>query len=93
MITRLLIFISVLFSSLCLAQNSSGWLIQNISSHLYAVHFTSESNGWAVGENGIILNTSDGGATWNVRNTIQTDSMMKFNERCISVHFIDDVNG
>lgn len=31
---------------------------------LTAVHFSDDSNGWAVGHDAIILNTKDGGSTW-----------------------------
>jgi photosystem II stability/assembly factor-like uncharacterized protein len=35
-----------------------------VSSDLVAVSFPDEKNGWAVGHYGIVLNTTDGGATW-----------------------------
>jgi hypothetical protein len=35
--------------------------------NLWGVTFTSATNGWAVGEGGIILATSNGGASWDTR--------------------------
>jgi photosystem II stability/assembly factor-like uncharacterized protein len=35
-----------------------------VSSDLVAVSFPDEKNGWAVGHEGIVLHTSDGGTTW-----------------------------
>lgn len=35
-----------------------------VSSDLVAVYFPSEKNGWAVGQDGVVLQTSDGGANW-----------------------------
>jgi photosystem II stability/assembly factor-like uncharacterized protein len=34
---------------------------------LYGVAFADARNGWAVGEEGLILNTTDGGANWAVQ--------------------------
>lgn len=35
-----------------------------VSSDLTAVYFINESKGWAVGHDGVILHTADGGASW-----------------------------
>lgn len=35
-----------------------------VGSDLVAVYFSSEKNGWAVGHDGIVLQTSDGGVNW-----------------------------
>ena len=35
-----------------------------VSSDLLAVHFPSAQKGWAVGHDGVVLHSSDGGATW-----------------------------
>lgn len=35
-----------------------------VSSDLTAVHFPSEKRGWAVGHDGVVLATADGGTTW-----------------------------
>lgn len=36
-----------------------------VSSDLLAVHFPSTQRGWAVGHDGVVLNSTDGGANWN----------------------------
>ena len=36
------------------------------SPHLYDIAFPSEKEGWIVGENGVIVRTTDGGLTWSV---------------------------
>ena len=36
-----------------------------VSSDLLAVHFPTPQQGWAVGHDGVVLNSADGGATWN----------------------------
>lgn len=43
-----------------------GWTLQqsNVLSRLYGVDFIDSSNGWAVGANGTIIHTSNGGMTW-----------------------------
>lgn len=43
------------------AQTSGGVTVQT----LYAVHFSDERNGWAVGANNTILKTTDGGTIWS----------------------------
>jgi photosystem II stability/assembly factor-like uncharacterized protein len=49
-----------------------------VSSDLTAVYFPSEQKGWAVGHDGVILNTTDGGLTW----TLQLDGR-RANERLV----------
>ncbi len=34
---------------------------------LMSVYFTDNSNGWAVGDNGTILHTTNGGEDWLIR--------------------------
>ncbi|HTL82227.1 MAG TPA: YCF48-related protein [Bacteroidia bacterium] len=53
---------------------------------LYGVHFPNLNNGWAVGLNGIILVTTNGGNTW-----IQQASPVGSNLSC--VFFVDANNG
>ncbi len=40
-----------------------------VSSDLTAVYFVDDKNGWAVGHDGVILHTSDGGDSWNLQLT------------------------
>lgn len=42
-------------------------------SNLSAVDFVNETTGWAVGEGGVILNTTDGGKTWTLQNSGVTE--------------------
>ncbi|RLD66154.1 MAG: hypothetical protein DRI84_05355 [Bacteroidetes bacterium] len=62
-----LITISILlfFSSALFAQNFS-WTAQTsgVTSILNDVYFTNSQTGWAVGDAGVILNTTDAGQTW-----------------------------
>jgi len=50
------------------------------------VHSVDVNTGWAVGEGGIIVHTTDGGAYW----TTQTSGTT---ERLIGVHFVDANTG
>ncbi|MFC1562079.1 YCF48-related protein [candidate division KSB1 bacterium] len=47
------------------------WTTQEsgITDNLLDVFFIDEHNGWAAGENGIIIATTDGGSTWTVQET------------------------
>jgi photosystem II stability/assembly factor-like uncharacterized protein len=40
-----------------------------VSSDLTAVYFVDDKNGWAVGHDGVILHTNDGGDTWSLQLT------------------------
>ena len=66
-LTMRLFTISLLlfFSSALFAQNFD-WTAQTsgVTSNLNDVHFANNQTGWAVGDAGVILNTSDGGQTW-----------------------------
>jgi len=81
--TFLLIFIS---SSTIYSQ---GWFWQNPlpqGNFLNSVDFVSATIGWAVGEHGTILNTTNGGIKW----TLQLSGGIKFLE---DVSFTDTNNG
>lgn len=60
-----LIIIALVFTQLSFAQN---WIAQNsgTDSHLEGVYFNDINNGIAVGSEGAIIRTTDGGDTWNV---------------------------
>ena len=45
-----------------------------VSSDLFAVHFANASKGWAVGHDGVVLASSDGGQSW----TKQLDGLEGF---------------
>ena len=70
------------------AQSQSDWSSQtsNVGVNLYDVHFADRNNGWAVGDTGTILLTTDGGANWNTRNSGTTRTLT-------SVVFADRNNG
>ena len=61
----LTISILVFISSAIFAQNFN-WTPQNsgVTVLLNDVYFADNQTGWAVGDNGIIVNTTDGGQTW-----------------------------
>ncbi|MBM3241900.1 hypothetical protein FJZ31_36985 [Candidatus Poribacteria bacterium] len=40
------------------------------------VHFVDARNGWAVGEDGVIAHTTDGGVTWTPQNSGTTNSLI-----------------
>jgi photosystem II stability/assembly factor-like uncharacterized protein len=62
------------------ADNGATWKQSQVpvSSDLTAVFFASDRKGWAVGHDGVILNTVDGGVTW----TLQLDGL-RANERLV----------
>ena len=72
--TYLFSALSVIFLFPCGA--FADWQSQTsgVTDNLFSVYFVSETNGWAVGSNGRILSTSNGGALWaqQVSNTTQT---------------------
>ena len=54
--------------------------------YLNSVHFINEQTGWIVGSNGTILNTRNGGETWELQPSGTTNDLF-------SVHFTDALNG
>lgn len=80
---NVLLIILCLTSYGALAQNWT-WTAQTspVTSRLNDVYFVDNMNGWAVGDNGVILNTSDGGQNW----TSQTSGTT---ERLNAIFFID----
>lgn len=55
-------------------------------SALRDIFFLNHDLGWAVGDQGTILRTEDGGRSWNLSLTSQSCSLR-------SVHFVDELNG
>ena len=47
----------------------SGWVAQNsgINQNLFAVHFFNQKIGWAVGDEGTIIKTSNSGNDWAIQ--------------------------
>ncbi len=58
--------------ALSIALNAQTWtlLTTNSSSNLKGIHFPTALIGYAVGDNGTILKTTDGGTTWNSITTL-----------------------
>jgi len=56
------------------------------SGGLYDVSFTSENNGWIVGNGGVITNTTDGGTTWSAQTSGTTQALR-------GVQFLNDNEG
>jgi photosystem II stability/assembly factor-like uncharacterized protein len=80
----LLTFFLFLLSSFSFAQ----WKPQTsgTTENLASIYFTDTLNGWAVGGNGTILNTDDGGENWEEQ-TIGTDNYLQ------DVFFADSTHG
>lgn len=70
------------------SQNNWEWTMQEsgTNSSLRDLFFVNDMTGWVIGENGTILNTTDGGETW----TPQTSGTV---ESLDAIHFIDENTG
>jgi len=81
------ITILALFSSALFAQNFN-WASQNsgVQESLKDVFFIDNQTGWAVGNNGTILNTTNGGQTWSTQTSSATQEIR-------AVFFIDANTG
>jgi photosystem II stability/assembly factor-like uncharacterized protein len=79
-----LIFAVLLFSSLVYSQ----WLPQNSGTNkrFMTSYFLNESIGWAAGDEGTIVKTTDGGITWLSQSVTTSDNIH-------SIHFVDPQNG
>jgi photosystem II stability/assembly factor-like uncharacterized protein len=63
-----LILLLVQCSALTLfSQNLWNPQTSSTANHLYGVYFFDRYNGWAVGDNGTIIHTSNGGSTWGAQ--------------------------
>jgi photosystem II stability/assembly factor-like uncharacterized protein len=87
-----ILIISLIF--LCLSNpfaNAEGtWeLIHSVSgSHWLDVFFLDESHGWAVGEYGAVMSTTDGGKEWNILHRVNQDV-----PRYYACYFISEKKG
>ena len=61
------LFFFLLLTQICFGQ----WYTQNsgTAQHLYAVQFVDANKGWAVGDSGTIIHTTNAGATWLQQNS------------------------
>jgi photosystem II stability/assembly factor-like uncharacterized protein len=69
--------------------SQTGWVQQNLPAQvpgLFGIHSLDSQNIWAVGDNGTILNSSDGGASWSEINSPVTYPLY-------NVHFINADTG
>ena len=83
---------AILVVAFCLLSTSAhaagGWAAQRSGTFawLRAVHFSDERAGWAVGGNGALVSTADGGRNWKVRARPTEDTLR-------DVFFNDALNG
>ena len=56
-----------------------GWFVQTSGTvyNLHSVHFADENTGWAVGDNGTILKTTNGGDDWFIQTSNTTIALHK----------------
>ena len=68
---KLFIALSLLIITTGNLNAQNGWLSQTsgTSLNLHSVHFASPHSGWACGDSGLVLNTTDGGGTWHRQNS------------------------
>ncbi len=81
------LFISVVTN---IADARDTWAMQQtgVNTPLNDLFFVNANTGWAVGDEGIILHTTDGGASWSVQYNDENEDL-----ELIRVHFIDDQTG
>lgn len=79
------LLLSVAFSPLLLAQS---WTATESPTDepLNSIYFVDKHTGWAVGENGTILHTSDGGDSWDIQNGRTTEHLH-------DLFFFDELTG
>ena len=84
---KILLILSCVFTSAMYAQNWT-WTTQTspITTTLNDVFFIDNSNGWAVGNNGVIIHTTNGGQLWTVQQSGVTGNLS-------AVFFVDANNG
>ena len=61
-----------------------------VRSPLTAITFNGDTHGWAVGHDGVILGSTDGGKTWVLQNFDPDD---EFPLQFLDVHFVDQQRG
>jgi len=64
-----ILFFIIFTSSVCIAQIN--WQVQNspVNTVLLNCDFTDSLNGWAAGDSGVIIHTSNGGTNWFIQHT------------------------
>ncbi len=61
--------------------------------YIRSVFFVNENKGWAVGDSGTVLSTSNGGAKWDVLQVSEIKVSSDVYADLYDVHFIDEKNG
>lgn len=76
------------FCSIILSGNAQAWITQqsNTSSDLWDIQFVNAKIGFAVGADGVILKTIDGGNNWKLKQPGTTNTL-------VSVYFLDSLTG
>jgi len=64
-----------------------------VSVMLTGVHFANAQEGWAVGHNGVIIYSSDAGASWQLQHSDKNAGAEKIGAPLLDVWFADNVNG
>ncbi len=71
-----------------------GAVASEFSTHnLYDLYFTDNSNGWAVGDNGLVLNSNDGGASWTWKHSGNHTFVPGADVTLSAVHFVNADTG
>jgi len=85
-------FTLLLFCSMLHAQQ---WHMLNspTSDNLYAVHFVSQTTGWAGGSNGTIMKTTDGGSSWTMQTLPTTSTVLDIEFTSSNTGFLCCGNG
>lgn len=78
-----MVFSVVLFTTVSFAQEDWEWQYSTTTEDLNDVYFVNKDTGWVIGNNGIIINTIDGGENWYQQNSGTTNELK-------AVHFIND---
>lgn len=69
------------------------WFTYTTNIEIYDCYFTTQSNGWVCGKNGVIMRSTDGGATWGLQSTGVTDSLLSVYFRNASFGWACGTNG
>lgn len=62
-----MLFFLAQIQSNCFAQGTWEFVVTPTQRNLNSVHFTDSLTGWAVGDSGVIMHTSDGGVIWEMQ--------------------------
>jgi len=62
------VFFGILFSKTAVSENPWVRISSPVTVNLFNCVFTDTLNGWAAGEDGVIIHTSDGGYNWKIQN-------------------------